>query len=368
MQLVTKMQRLQRQATKLRARPRTVPTNTTDSLNDFIAQTHGLEAPHHLAPLVRLFERIAAGDTVRALVSTPPQHGKSQTCLHALVWLLQRKPHLRHAYATYAQQFSRDQSTIAHRVVEHHGLQLDRGTLDRWSTPAGGGVVWTSRGGPLTGHPVDGVLLVDDLLKDREEAESPLIREKAMGWLTGVAFTRMHPSASVIVVATRWHPSDPTGQLIGQDEWDQVILPAIKEDGTALWPEQRPLDFLRKQEKRVGVYDWWSLYMCQPRPRGGALFRGEPARYDGPTTGKRITVTVDLAASEKKTADYTVLTAAAHWGSTNDDRGMDILKVERGQWDLAHIHEACHRWQAEYGVILDVNRVTQPQRLRTLRP
>ena len=55
----------------------------------------------------KLFQRVKNGETVKALISTPPQHGKSVTCLHALVWLLKQLPTKRHAYATYAQQFSR---------------------------------------------------------------------------------------------------------------------------------------------------------------------------------------------------------------------------------------------------------------------
>lgn len=276
------------------------------SLSEFIAASRGLEQPTHLQPLLSLFERIAAGETVKALVSTPPQHGKSVTCLHALSWLLSRDPGKRHAYATYAQQFSRDQSLIAKRIADEHGLTLERDTQDRWNTPGGGGVVWTSRGGPLTGHPVDGLLLIDDLLKDREEASSQLIRDKAEGWLSSVAFTRMHPGASVILIATRWHLDDPTGRLLKKSGWEYIKLPAITDAGTALWPEHRPLAWLEGQRENLLPADWSALYMCEPIASGSRVFKGT-TYYDALPGGPyRVGHGFDAAYTAKTTSDATV--------------------------------------------------------------
>lgn len=291
---------------KAEAHNRLAARTTPPSLGKFIAASPNLAEPRHLQPLLDLFERIAQGETVRALVSTPPQHGKSQTCLHALAWLLAKQPEKRHAYATYAQQFSRDQSLIAGRIAEDHNLLLDRVTQDRWSTPAGGGVVWTSRGGPLTGHAVDGVLLVDDLLKDREEANSNLIRSKAMGWLSGVAMTRMHPGASMIVVATRWHLADVIGQLMERDGWEYVKLPAVKPDGTALWPEARPLDWLEEQRENLLPADWSALYMCEPIAAGASVFKGSTYYEKLPEAPFREAHGFDAAYTAKTSADATV--------------------------------------------------------------
>ena len=275
-------------------------------LPDFIAASPGLDPPGHLQPLLDLFQDVADGKTVRALVSTPPQHGKSLTVLHALAWLLQQRPEMRHAYATYAQQFSRDQSLIAQRIANQHRLPLTRDTLDRWATPQGGGVVWTSRGGPLTGHPVDGVLVIDDLLKDREEANSQLIREKAMGWLSSVAFTRMHPGASFILIATRWHLDDPTGQLMERAGYDYVKLPAITNAGEALWPEHRPLEWLHEQKQNLLPADWSALYMCEPIADGSRVF-GPTTYYDTlPDAGYREAHGFDAAYTTKTTSDWTV--------------------------------------------------------------
>lgn len=307
--MLNKINRLKKFRDSLQTTAPTTSTATNDlPLPNFIAATPGLQYPRHLQPILDLFDRINRGEQVRALISAPPQHGKSQTILHALVWLLARQPNKRHAYATYAQQFSRDQSAIAQRIASRHNLPLDRNNLDRWNTPVGGGVVWTSRGGPLTGHAVDGVLIVDDLIKDRAEANSALIRRKAYDWLSGVAFTRVHPGASFVLVATRWHPDDPTGRLLEHGGYEYVKLPAVTND-QPLWPEKRPLDWLHEQKARLTASDWLALYQCEPTDAEGALVRREYLqRGEPPAHFTRITMGVDLAISTRDHADYTAVT------------------------------------------------------------
>lgn len=284
-------------------------------LASFIGQTVGLSAPRHLQPLLDIFHRIERGEEVRAIISTAPQHGKSLTVFHALVWLLLRQPAKRHAYATYAQAFTRDQSSIAVKIAEDRGLMLDRDTLDRWRTPEGGGVLWTSRGGPFTGHPVDGVVVIDDLLKDREEANSQLIRTKAMRWLSSVVTTRLHPGASMLLVATRWHLDDPSGQLLEAGGWEHVKLPAITDADEALWPEQRPLDWLLQQKRAMLPEDWSALYMAEPVRSGAEVFGPTTYYATVPVGPYREEHGFDAAYSTKTSSDWTVTLTGRAYGN-----------------------------------------------------
>lgn len=302
LQMLTRIEATKRRAEKLKQLARPSPTKP-GSLAEFIALSPNRVPPTHLQPLLDLFERVNAGEVVRAMISTPPQHGKSETVLHGLVWLLLRDSTRRHAYASYAQQFTRDQSGIAERVADQHNLTLSRGTQDRWETPEGGAVTWTSRGGPFTGRPVDGLLLVDDLLKDREEANSQLIRSKAMSWLSGTAFTRMHPGASFILIATRWHLDDPTGQLTKQGRYEHITLPAIKPDGSALWPEERPIEWLEEQRENLLPDDWSALYMCEPVKAGGRVFKDTTYYEKLPDRPYREAHGFDAAYTAKTSAD-----------------------------------------------------------------
>ena len=299
---------------RLRLRRRERSRRARVPLQQYISVSAGLQEPRHLQALTDLFERVDAGESVRAIITTPPQHGKSVTVLHALVWLLQRDPTKRHAFATYAQQFSRDQTIKAQHLARDRGLDLERDTLDRWNTRDGGSIVWTSRGGPLTGHPVDGVLIVDDLLKDREEANSQIIRDKAHGWLSGVAFTRMHPGASFIMIATRWHLDDPVGRLIEEGGYEVIRLPAITSEGEALWPEQRPLSWLAQQKGRMLAGDWHALYMGEPIEDGSRVF-GPSTYYDALPDGPyREAHAIDAAYTKSTSSDWSVMLTGRAYG------------------------------------------------------
>ena len=96
-----------------------------ESLGDFIPRVSpGMVRPDHLAPVLALFERIARGERVRACVSIPSQHGKSQTVLHALAWLLLRRPTWPLIYLTYQQEQSDDQSHKARGIARAAGVDL----------------------------------------------------------------------------------------------------------------------------------------------------------------------------------------------------------------------------------------------------
>ena len=289
-----------------------------------------LVAPVHLAPLVNLFERVAAGEEVRAVVSTPPQHGKSVTALHALCWLLARDPTRRHAYATYAQQFARDQNTIARPIAQRAGVRLTDVSADRWRTSEGGRIAWTGVGGPLTGQAIDGLLLADDLLKNRQEAESATHRDRIMGWLYGVGLTRVHPGGSVILIATRWHPRDPSGQLI-EAGWEEVNLPAVNHADEALWPDARPREWLEQRKAELSEYDWWSLYMGRPRPRGGAVFKGAHLYDDLPDGGYQEAHGFDAAYSTHTRSDYSVTLTGRKHGDT-----LYVTRMIRDQLEARH--------------------------------
>lgn len=262
-----------------------------------------------------LFERITLKrETIRAVIACPPQHGKTTLAIHGLVWGLIQRPGLAHAYVSYSASIAQEKLFTARLLAERVGLS-GRFTLEKWLLDNGSQVRAVGVDGPLTGHAVNGLLLVDDYLKSRLEAESPTVRRKILLWFRSVASTRLHPGASCLVICTRWHPDDLGGELI-REGWQSVILPAISEDGTALWPERRPLEFLLQQRRQIGEPDWWALYQGQPRPREGAIFRGV-FTYTTPPDEGRTVIGLDFAYSAKTSADWSAAVALRqHEGKT----------------------------------------------------
>lgn len=270
------------------------------------------DAPLHLGPLLAELER-AEREPVRVLVSVPPRHGKTETILHAIAWWLSRDPRITCGYTGYATPFAWSKSGIAREYARRAGVQLrtDANSKAEWRTTAGGGLLATGVGGPLTGYGVDR-LIVDDPHKNRREAESSVLRSHVLEWATSTAFTRLEPGGSVFVVHTRWHPSDLIGSLAKQDgvAWKTIDLPAINDAGEALWPERWPAEALRNRRLEVGEYDWASLYQGQPRPRGGAVF-GDAHLYGSRPLRVSITIGLDFAYTAKTSSDYSTAVVLA---------------------------------------------------------
>jgi predicted phage terminase large subunit-like protein len=150
----------------------------------------------------------------------------------------------------------------------------------RWQMEVGGAVRAAGVGGSIMGRGAHG-LLIDDYLKNMEEALSETNREKIYRWYLSTASTRLAPDAWVVIIATRWHRKDLIGRLAedmqnGGERWAKLRLPALAEErdplgrslGEALWPERfskRWLESVRAKYIASG-YEWmWeSLYQQNP--------------------------------------------------------------------------------------------------------
>lgn len=304
-------------------------TKPPEPLTAFLAR-HGHELTRPVTAIADLVER-STREEVRAVISMPPRHGKTSTMLHAFAWLLAADPTRTHAFATYAQHLANSKSRTARRLAIEAGVMLadDAQSVSEWRTTNGGGLLATGVGGPLTGQGITGLGIVDDPLKNRQDAESALIRERVWEWFTDVFFTRLEPGASAVIVATRWHADDLSGRLV-QDGWETLNLPALDDDGHALWPERYPPPRLHEIRQQVGEYTWASLYQGQPVPKGGHVFQGVTS-YDAlPEGAYREATGFDAAYTAKTHADYSVALSGRLVGDTIYLTGMLREQAEAG--------------------------------------
>lgn len=289
-----------------------------------------LLAPKHLAPFAEVLEQACEPGQLRVVVAAPPQHGKTELIVHALLWLAIRYPGRKHGYVTYSAERTEYVSAAFQRLAESIGLEPE-GRLSDVRVKGGTEIRFTSIGGSFTGFTVDGVLVIDDPFKDRADAESPTVRRKVVEWFTDVARTRRHRKTSIICMATRWHPEDLSGELI-QRGYRYINLKAIAEGqvdaatgrvandplgrkpGEALFPEIKPADFF--VEERQDDYSWQSLYQGEPRGRGASVFAypdvsNDELWYDKlPLESRerphRTCIGYDFAYTAKTHADYSV--------------------------------------------------------------
>lgn len=329
--LIGRVQRLRKLKAQLAIAP---PSRSTElrakTLGRFIpAISRQYAEPRHLSPLLAELSGLY-GASRRLCVSVPPRHGKSETLLHFIAWILLLKPSCRILYVTHTRAFALKQSKAARRLARLAGVRIsdesNRG--DEWETTSGGGLTARGIDGDITGRGFD-IILVDDPVKGIKAAESGQQRESLFSWFTSDVFTRLTPTGSIVVVHTRWHVDDLIGRLVKDRGYDRLNIRAIAEPdndnrkgpqndnwrdprkpGDPLWPEGGwTLKVLADRERNAGPYNWYAQYQGEPRPRGGNVF-GEPSFYDElPKRAYRVAFGVDLAYSEsaQRRADYSVL-------------------------------------------------------------
>jgi predicted phage terminase large subunit-like protein len=192
----------------------------------------------------------------------------------------------------------------------------------------------------VTGRGAD-LVIIDDPVKNREEAESPTYRDRVWDWYTDDLYTRLEPGASMILIMTRWHEDDLAGRILASErasDWSIVNLPALAEkddplgrtEGAALCPERYDEAALAGIQEVLGSRSFAALYQQRPQPAEGALFKREWFNVvDGAPKGLRWGRYWDLAASTKTSADYTASAAVAQ----DDDGNLYIRDMVRGRWE-----------------------------------
>lgn len=312
---------------------------TPESILDFMIRiSPNLYRADHFALYTTKIET-AVGGGHRLVFAAPPQHGKTNCTLHGLAWIIIKHAGKRHAYITYSQNRARSVARSVRRILAAAGVVVT-GTLDQMVLPGGGQCLFTSIDGGITGEPVDGVAFIDDPFKNRREADSALRREIIDTAYREAIETRVHPGASVFVLATRWHPQDLSGTLIAEG-WEYINLPAIAEEndpngreiGEALFPQMWPLAALLAKQAKVLGFTWAALYQGRPRPKGGKVFH-EPNYYrELPTEGFRGAFGLDLAYTAKTTADHSICLEL--WRAEPRVEGMEpvfyVIHVDRAQ-------------------------------------
>ena len=275
---------------------------------------HGTWIPgrHHRLICDKL-DAIVRGELKRLMINLPPRHGKSMCVTETFPsYYLGRNPEKRVMEVSYNDTFAQKFGRRNRAKIEEYGgklwnigiSQLNH-RADNWDLDMhNGGMISVGLGGAATGEGAD-LLIIDDPIKNKQEAESKTMRDRAWDEYTATFSTRTHPGAAVIVIMTRWHEDDLCGRLLNPEygdveEWEILRLPAFAEDkddllgrseGEALWPEHGyDEEWLTKQKGKIGSYSFAGLYQQRPAPsEGGILKRSWFQFYDVlPAAGTQI--------------------------------------------------------------------------------
>lgn len=345
------------------------------SQNNFIAYCclmgNQFQPSWHHRDVAKYLEKVEKGEIKRLIIMLPPRHGKStQATILFPTWYLGRNPSKEIITVSYSGELAVEFGEKARDVMRDDRypyifdakLKADSESKQKWKTEKGGGYLSTGMGGSITGRGAN-LLIIDDPIKNQEEALSDTYRQKIWNYYTSTLYTRLEKDASIILILTRWHQDDLAGRLITQmeefhgEKWEVVHYPAIathdeefRKEGEPLWPEKYDLAALENIRDTIGLYDWSALYQQEPIPSELQEFKKEYFQYftedDIVNKDLGVYVTVDLAISQKESADNTSIQVI---GKESNSSNIYHLEEHTGRYDPLKVIEILFSLKAKYG-------------------
>lgn len=298
------------------ARARLIDFTTYTKPDYLVSWHHDLTASY--------IDRWVARDIRRLIICEPPRYGKSElTSRRAPAFILGRNPNARIIAATYSSDFASLINRDVQRIIDDPAYQAlfpnTRLNTKNVRSDAHGSYLRNSeifeivgyrgtyrsvgRGGAATGTGAD-YIIIDDPIKNKEEAHSPAVRAETYGWYNTVIRTRAEKDACIMIIVTRWHLADLVGALLEDskhpdaDKWHVLVLPARannaavreaygnevadnalmydrREQGALLWPEKYDDRADKALQVALGPEDYPALFGQTPLPTGGRKFQRE---------------------------------------------------------------------------------------------
>lgn len=297
------------------------------------------DAQYFHRALAAALQEVEAGDCPRLIITFPPRHGKSELSSRRFpAWLVGRNPRRHVMLGTYNQDFANDFGSDVRSIMLQPEFKtvfpnctLKKGSkaTDRLGTEGGGKLAFVGRGGSATGRGAD-FLIIDDPIKDANEARSQTVRDEVWDWFNKTLSSRlMSDKGAIIIIQTRWHEDDLVGRLTDKinphyneaeaSRWKIIDIKAIaehgdvlgREPGEALWPGRFGVAHLEKERNKDPV-GFSALYQQEPTPADGVFFKADHLPTyrleDRPRLSDlRIYAASDHAVGLKQRNDFTVL-------------------------------------------------------------
>ena len=312
-----------------------------------ISQESNFETPDHIRKISDLLEQVENGKIKRLIINMPPRHGKSYLATELFpAWYLGRNPTKNVISVSYNQDLANDfgrkvRNRIASDsytpVFDEVALAQDSKSSSKFSLNQGGNYFAVGVGGPLTGRGAD-LMIMDDVIKNADEARSSTYQNKIIEWYQTTFRTRLMPDGAIILIMTRWTDRDLTNWIIENDkeqEWVHISLPAISNDNLALWPDRYPLDELERIKRELGTKNFNALYQQRPAPDEGNIIKREWIKHFEtlPIQPDQVVISVDTTFSNNPTSDYCVLCVLARSRKSEDIYVLDVVRKKMGYVD-----------------------------------
>jgi len=321
---------------------------------------------HHQL-IAAYLEALEQGKIKRLIINLPPRHTKTMLAAENFIaWYLGRNPTHQIIYATYSHERAGDTGLVIKRLIDSPAhrhifpkciVAAGSKSRNKLTTTLGGNLFSVGVGGALTGRGAH-ILLLDDVVKSREDAESEVSRRRIIDWFRGTAMTRLMPGGKVINLSTRWHADDLTGYLLREhaSEWTTLAIPAICDDeendllgrkeGEALWPEWMDEEALEERKNSIGAREFSAQYQQKPFGATGTIvdiewfkrYKEMPQQFDS------IVQSWDTSYHKTQLHDPSVCTT---WGVDKHD--VYLIHVWRDRADYPEVKRQIIALHEAYG-------------------
>ena len=330
-------------------------------------------AGNHHKIIADKLERVAKGELKRLIVNMPPRHTKSEFASYLFpAWMMGRAPGMKIIQATHTTELAVGFGRKVKNLLERDDykdifdvrLAADSKASGRWDTDRGGMYYAVGVGSNLAGRGGD-LVIIDD-----PHSEQTLMSnagfDDAWDWYTGGPRQRLQPGGAIIVVMTRWHQKDLTGQLLRAqsrdplaDQWEVVELPAIMPSGKSCWPEYWSLPELERVKASIPPSKWNAQYQQNPTGDDNAILKREWWRiWEGEKVPplQYVIQSYDTAFSKTQLSDYSAITT---WGVFQENESgppnLMLLHAEKGRWEFPELKRIAFEqykfWEPETVII-----------------
>lgn len=289
-----------------------------------------VKAKHH-SVVCNALESVYNGDVRNLIINIPPRYSKTELVKMFTAWTIGKAPDSEYIYTSYSSELATNNSYGCREIVQNEEYQAifphvqikdDSSAKDHWRTTQNGCVYASGNSGSLTGYGAGkmrdgfgGCIVVDDPHK-ADEVHSDITRKKVLSWFQDTLESRKNDPkrTPTIVIMQRLHAEDLAGFLLrggNGEEWDHIKMPALQDDGTALWHEKHSVEDLQRM-KEVKPYTFHGQYQQEPFAKGGGIFKSASiVRYDQAPERGRVILSVDANFKEGSGHDNVSIDA---WG------------------------------------------------------
>ena len=311
-----------------------------------------IRADHH-AVICDALMRVFRGECKRLIINVPPRYSKTELAVvNFAAWAMGKAPDSEFIHTSYSGTLAANNSFQARELVQYDEyrhifpdveIRWDSNAKNEWRTTEGGVFYATGAMGTITGYGAGkhrpsfgGAIIIDDPHK-ADEAKSNVKRRNVIEWFSTTLESRKNSKDTpIILIMQRLHQEDLAGWLLNGgngEKWEHIMLPALRDDGTALWPEKHDVETLKRMEAS-NRFVFAGQYQQRPTVQGGNIMRGDWFQlYD---VAPRMKYRVIYADTAQKTAEHNDYSVFEEWGLGEDGK-IYLLDLIRGKWEIPEL-------------------------------